>query len=137
MEIIRFLKVIFFICYEINYSAYIKIIFNYIWSLKELSKDIENENNKKEIFSQTNFMVDAIESTPKTNSILFTIKKYCILKYDLNNFTSNVNTLKKKFTFDWLLFISELLKKLFIDYLDKNNIFELSNKIMVIFDFFF
>ena len=73
MEIIRFLKVIFFICYEINYSAYIKIIFNYIWSLKELSKDIENENNKKEIFSQTNFMVDAIESTPETNSILFNI----------------------------------------------------------------
>ena len=98
---------------------------------------MENENNKKEIFSQTNFMVDAIESTPETNSILFTMKKYCSLKYDYANFTSNVNTFKKKFTFEELLSTSELPKKLFIDYLDKNNIFELSNKIMAIFDFSF
>ena len=44
---------------------------------------------------QTNFMVDAIESTPETISILFKIKKYCCLKYDLNTFKNNVNTFEK------------------------------------------
>ena len=99
---------------------------------------MKNEENKKEILLKTNFLVDATESTPETNSIICLINKHCSLKYDMNTYENNIKSFPRKFTYEELFSISELPEELFKQFLYENNIFELgSEKILCKYDFSF
>ena len=63
-----------------------------------LIKDKEEESNKKEIILKADHSIEAIGITPRKYYIYNLLKKFCVLKYDINTGENNILSFKQKYT---------------------------------------
>ena len=102
-----------------------------------LIQDKEEGSNKKEIILKADHSIEATSITPRKFYIYNLLKKFCILKYDINTGENNILSFKQKYTLKNLFSLCDLPSTQFEQLIKETHIFQYNDEITCIFDFNF
>ena len=102
-----------------------------------LINDKEEGSNKKEIILQADHSIEATSITPRKFYIYNLLKKFCILKYDINTGENNISSFKQKYSLKNLFSLCDLPSTQFHQLIKETHIFQYNDEISCIYDFNF
>ena len=102
-----------------------------------LIQDKEEGSNKKEIILKADHSIEATSITPRKFYIYNLLKKFCILKYDINTGENNILSFKQKYTLKNLFSLCDLPSTQFEQLIKETHIFQYNDDIACIYDFNF
>ena len=100
-------------------------------------KDKVEGSNQKEIILKADHSIEATSTTPRKYYIYNLLKKFCILKYDINSGESNISTFKQNYSLKDLFSLCDLPSVQFNKLISETHIFEYNDNTSCIFDFNF
>ena len=103
-----------------------------------LINDKEEGSNKKEIIIlKADHSIEATSITPRKFYIYNLLKKFCILKYDINTGENNISSFKQKYSLKNLFSLCDLPSTQFHQLIKETHIFQYNDEISCIYDFNF
>ena len=102
-----------------------------------LIKDKDEDSNKKEIILKADHSIEATSITPRKFYIYNLLKKFCILKYDINTGENNISSFKQKYSLKNLFSLCDLPSTQFHQLIKETHIFQYNDEISCIYDFNF
>ena len=102
-----------------------------------LINDKEEDSNKKEIILKADHSIEATSITPRKFYIYNLLKKFCILKYDINTGENNISSFKQKYSLKNLFSLCDLPSTQFQQLIKETHIFQYNDEISCIYDFNF
>jgi len=100
-------------------------------------KDKDENLNQKEIILKADHSIEATNITPRKYYVYNLIKKFCVLKYDINTGENNLSSFKQKYSLKDLFSLCDLASIQFRALILEKHIFEYNENIACLFDFNF
>ena len=102
-----------------------------------LIKDKEGGSDQKEIILKADHSIEASSTTPRKYYIYNLLKKFCVLKYDINTGENNLSSFKQKYSLKDLFSLCDLPSVQFNKLISETHIFEYDESTTCVFDFSF